>query len=393
MRYELFISLRYIIAKRRERFISIISLISVLGVAVGVCALIVVLAVMSGFDNDLKDKIVGANAHIVVESQEGIDNPGSVIDSIKDIQGITGIAPFIQGQVVARAKGHALGVYIRGIEQEKEIKVTRIGEYIKEGRLNLDENGIVIGKEFANNLGLALGESLSVVSPYDGKIYELTVKGIFHSGMYEYDANLAFVNLTFAQVFFGLPGKATAIGIKLKDLYSANAIKKLIQERLGPIYTVRSWQDMNKNLFSALKLEKTVMFIILALIVVVAALNIASTLIMVVMEKTKDIGILKSIGATNSSIKAIFTLEGFLIGLIGTVLGACAGLWICFCLKKYQFIHLPPDIYYVDRLPVQVELYDSFMIIMSALIISLIATFYPAHQASRLNPVEALRYE
>lgn len=308
MRYELFISLRYLLAKRQEKFISVISLISILGVAVGVCALIVVLAVMSGFDNDLTEKIVGSNAHIVVENDEGIDNPAGLSSAIKDIHGITGSAPFIQGQVVAKVNNRGLGIFMRGIEPEQETRVTRIQEYLKEGSLELGEDGIIIGKELANNLGLAIADTIYVISPYDGRAYGLIVKGVFHSGMYEYDANLVFTDLTFAQVFFGMPGKATAIGIKTNDIYKAAAIKTAIKERLGFSYNVRTWQDMNKNLFSALKLEKTVMFIILALIVVVAALNIASTLIMVVMEKTKDIGILKSIGATNRSIQAIFTL-------------------------------------------------------------------------------------
>lgn len=393
MRYELFISTRYLLAKRKERFISLISLISILGVAVGVMALIVVLSVMSGFDHDLQEKIIGTNAHIIIEREGGIADAPAIIDRLRGIDYVVAASPFIVGEVIIRHQDRIKGILFKGIDPRGEREVTRIGEYIIAGNLDFQEEGIVLGRELAQSLGVYLGDKVSLVSPTTSKVHHFIVEGIFNSGMYEYDMNLAFSSLNSAERLFDAPGLVNSIGVKLEKVYQAGRVKRQIQEMLGFPYWVRSWMDINRNLFSALRLEKTAMFIILALIVLVACFNIVSTLIMVVMEKTKDIGILKSIGATNKSIKKIFSSEGLIIGLSGTALGAGAGFLLCYLLKTYRFIKLPPDIYYIDRLPVRVEWTDSVIIILAAIIISWVATLYPARRAAKLNPVEALRYE
>ena len=394
MRYEFFVSFRYLLAKRKEKFVSIISLISVLGVAVGVCALIVVIGVMAGFDNDLRDKIVGTNSHLVIEKEGGIEDAPAVIERIKVIPHIVTASPFLNGQVLIKVKDETDSIILRGIVPNEEIKVTRIGEYVKKGSIeDLKGEGILIGSEMADRFNLNISDLIPIFSPLDGEVKDFRVVGIFNSGMYDYDLNLAFVDLKKAQELFGAGTMVGGIGVKIDDVFLAQDLKVKIQRELGFPYWVRSWMDLNRSLFSALKLEKLAMFIILTLIIIVACFNIVSTLIMVVMEKTKDIGILKSIGATNRSIMAIFTLEGFLIGAFGTVLGLAGGLGLSYLLEKYQFIQLPRDIYYIDRFPVDVQLGDTTAIVLAALTISLLSCIYPAWQASRLNPVDALRYE
>lgn len=394
MRYEFFVSFRYLLAKRKEKFVSIISLISILGVAVGVCALIVVIGVMAGFDNDLRDKIVGTNSHLVIEKEGGIEDARAVIERIKVIPHTITASPFLNGQVLIKVSDQADSIILRGIVPSEEIKVTRIGEYVKKGSIeNLKGEGILIGSEMADRFNLDISDLIPIFSPLDGEVKDFRVVGIFNSGMYDYDLNLAFVELKKAQELFGTGTIVGGIGVKIDDVFLAQDLKIKIQRELGFPYWVRSWMDLNRSLFSALKLEKLAMFIILTLIIIVACFNIVSTLIMVVMEKTKDIGILKSIGATNRSIMAIFTLEGFLIGAFGTVLGLAGGLGLSYLLEKYQFIQLPRDIYYIDRFPVDVQLGDTAAIVLAALVISLLSCIYPAWQASRLNPVDALRYE
>ncbi len=394
MRYELLVASRYLLAKRREKFISIISLISVLGVAVGVCALIVVIGVMTGFDNELRDKIIGANSHIIVEQEGGIVDSAALIKKIKTEPHVVSASPFLDGQAFIRAKDTMQGVSIRGIVPGEEVKVSKLGSYIKSGSMAaLKDGGMLIGTEMAQRFALKLGDTVSVLSPVDGSSKDFKVAGTFNSGYYEYDSGLAFVDLKDAQELFGEWGKAGGIGVRIDDEYLAPQIRVKLQKELGFPFYVKTWIDLNRSLFSALKLEKLAMFWILALIVTVACFNIAATMIMVVMEKTKDIGILKAIGAANNSIRLIFTLQGFIVGAVGTALGVAGGLGLGYLLEKYQFIKLPRDIYYIDRFPVDIQYTDVAAIVVAALAISLLACLYPAWQASRLNPVDALRYE
>lgn len=393
MRYELLVSFRYLVSRHREGFISMVSFISIMGVAVGVTALIVVLAVMNGFDNDLREKIVGTNSHIVIEKEGGIEDYDSLVNRVNGLPHVISSAPFVNGQALIRHKDQVIGVIFRGIDPEKEKKVTNIEKYLQEGAFSLERDTVLIGKELAWRLSLKPGDTISLISAATTIPKFFRVAGVFNSGMFDYDMNLVFTNMEGAQDFYGIDNLAGGIGVKIDNVYRADSVKNEIQEEIGFDYWVRSWTDLNKNLFSALKLEKVTMFVILALIVLVACFNIAGTLIMVVMEKTKDIGILKSIGAANSGIRNIFMLNGFLVGVLGTVLGAAGGFFLCHLLKTYQFIKLPRDIYYIDRLPVNLRIVDSLAVVIVAITISLVSTLYPAWKAARMEPVDALRYE
>ncbi len=425
MGYELFVSLRYLKAKRKQIFISIISLISISGVALGVAALIITLSVMNGFRNDLREKIIGINSHIVVLDQRnmGLEEPITAQKKVKRIESVVAVAPFVYGQAILKSGDRTSGAVIKGILPEETKKVAILLERLKEGNIDYlesslkgrggsrsellpgnparDENGIVLGAELAKNLNLSLGMNVVLISPMDmathlgmiPRMEKFRVVGIFDSGMYEYDANLAYIFFPVAQELFNLGERATGLEVKIDNIFSADKVAKLIQKELGYPYWARSWMVTHKNLFAALKLEKVTMFVILVLIVLVAAFNIICTLMMMTMEKTKDIGILKAMGAVRTSILKIFLLEGLTIGVVGTLIGTVVGYIACRLLEKYQFVKLPQDVYYISSLPVHMQGTDFIYIIFVVLIISLTATIYPAYKASRLDPCEAIRYE
>lgn len=394
MNFSFRISLRYLTSRHKESFISLISVISILGVAIGVMALIVVLAVMTGFDNDLKDKIIGTNAHILVEKENGITNYASLKETLSQIKGIKASAPYVNGRVFILKDNRIITVAIRGINPVEEQGTTKIKDYLVSGSLDLSDNDVLIGKELSNYLGLTVGDTLSLIYPTQKAAHQLKIKGIFNSGMYDYDMNLIFVEIKEAQKIFGL-GKDTITGIELNlgNIYQAEAIKGEIFRNLGFGFIVRTWMEINRNFFAALRLEKVTMFIILTLIVLVASFNIISTLIVIVTSKIKDIGILKAVGVSSRGIKRIFTLEGLIIGISGTFLGVVSGVALCLLLKRYQFIQLPQEIYYINKLPVALEWKDISVIVIAAILISFLSTIYPASKAAKLNPVEALRYE
>jgi lipoprotein-releasing system permease protein len=403
--YELWIALRYLKARRRELFISLITWISVAGVALGVTALIVVLSVMTGFEEDLRDKILGANAHVVVLPMGGgLNDYEGVVRAVRSVEGVTGATPFAMSQVMVTAGGSVVGAMFRGIEPDSARKVIDIDRFLIRGSLRDlqgDVPGILIGREMARNMGLLVGDRVQVVSPMGSstpvgivpRLRTFRIAGIFASGMYEYDTTFVFVALKEAQDFLRLGGSVSGVEVRVKDIYEARDIARRIERSLGPGVVARDWSEMNRNLFSALKLEKKVMSIILALIVLVAAFNITSTLIMVVLEKSREIAILKSMGATNRSIRRIFVLEGMVIGCVGTAAGLLGGWLLCFLLRKYQFIELPSDVYYIAKLPVVIRPEIFALVALCAVALSLLATLYPSWQASRLDPVDTLRYE
>jgi lipoprotein-releasing system permease protein len=423
--YELFISLRYLRARRKQVFVSIITFISIAGIFLGVAALIIVLAVMNGFETDLRNKILGVNSHIVVTDYSGgMQNYRQAMEDIAAIPGIEASTPFIYSQAMLKNKTSTTGIILRGLSMKDALKVINIGK-IKEGSLkSLDDGnnptgglkpgpasrpGIVIGRELSKNLGLFLHDPVFVISPsgiatpmgMTPRMRAFTVAGIFESGFYEYDSTLAYISLGECQNFLNMGDMVTGLELRVDDIYKAGQIARQVEKKLGPRYWARNWMEMNKNLFSALKLEKRVMFIILSLIVLVAAFNIISALIMIVMEKNKDIAILKAMGATRAGIMRIFIMQGMIVGAIGAFLGTLAGLAVALNLEKislfveklFGFKILPGDVYYLSELPSQVNYGDVGIIIAGTLLISFLATIYPSWRASRLVPAEALRYE
>ncbi len=404
--YELFIGLRYLKSKRKNSFISLITIISVGGVAVGVATLLVVLAVMNGFDRDLREKIVGFNPHIIIQGTLSGGEYRIISSKIKRLPQIRALAPVVGGVGLIKSNWGTTGVGILGIDPD-ESDVTEIRKSLKAGKWEDLESGLVVGKDLAKNNLLALGDKVTIMTPAlvptalgpMPRMQTLPVIGIFETKMYEYDSNWIYISLSRAQQLFNLEDNLTGIQIRLNNIYQAPRIGEEIRRLLSSAELnnrlgVRTWMDVNRNFFLALKTEKIVMFIILSLIILVAAFNIASTLIMMVVEKTKDIGILKSIGATRQSIMRIFMLEGLVIGIIGSLAGCIAGLTICQVLDRYP-VPIPGggEIYQIETLPVKMEKWDMAMVSLAALTITFLSTLYPARQAARLNPVEAIRYE
>ena len=425
MSYELFISLRYLKAKRKQIFVSIITFISIAGIFLGVAALIIVLAVMNGFENDLRNKILGINSHIVLMQYSGaVNDYQKIMKDVGDVSGVIASTPFIYSQAMLKNGGHTGGVVLRGMATESALNVINLGkmqegdlDYLSVGRrssLKINNEisklpGIVIGKELAKNMGLFLFETVSIISPMGiatpigmvPRMKKFIVVGIFDSGFYEYDSTLAYISLKDCQEFLNLNEHVTGLEIKVDDIYKADIIAKAIEKKLGFPFWARNWMEMNKNLFSALRLEKRVMFIILSLIVLVATFNIITTLIMVVMEKNKDIAVLKSMGATSKSIMKIFVYQGVIIGIIGTLLGCIGGLSVAYNLERvslfieklFGFKILPGDVYYLSHLPSLVNYSDVVIIVIGTMLICFLSTIYPSRRASRLDPAEALRYE
>ncbi|MBQ9407500.1 MAG: lipoprotein-releasing ABC transporter permease subunit [Desulfovibrio sp.] len=408
MRFELFVALRYLFSRRKQTFIHIISVMSILGVALGVGALVVVLGVYNGLTTDMRDKILGANAHAIVMAYvpSAFEHHADVTEEARTVDGVTGATPFIYTEVMLSAGGGVKGIVLRGIDPQSAPKVLTMLKQLRSGStasLQRDDvPGIIIGEELAKRLGLVLGSRVNLLSPsgqktatgYAPRIRSFAVAGIFKTGMFEYDSSLAFVTLQAARDVLGLPpGYITGVELTVADLFSADRIAAAVAEKLGSPFYVRSWMEMNANLFAALKLEKIGMFILLAMVVLIGSFSIVATLVMLVMEKTRDIAIMMSMGATRSKIRRIFILQGSIIGVIGTLLGYALGLGLGWLLKRYQFIKLPENVYTLDHLPISITLSDVLIVGASALLLCFMATLYPARQAARLQPAEALRYE
>jgi lipoprotein-releasing system permease protein len=409
MRFETFVALRYLFALRKQSFISVISLFAVCGVAIGVGALIVVIGVMNGFSTDLRDKILGVNAHILVTSMRGgISDYQELADEAKTVPGVTGVTPFVYSEVMLSTRTGVKGVVLRGIDPSTSSAVLSLSKDMVSGSVSrLNDNGdfpgIIIGSELAKRLGLTEGSMVNLLSPsgrsssagFTPKVRRFTVAGIFRTGMFEYDSSMGYVSIPAARQLLGFKGDVVSgLEISVNDVYNVKEISRELRDKISSFTVyVRNWQEMNANLFAALELEKTAMFIILAMIVLVGSFSIVTTLVMLVIQKTKDIAVLMSLGADKKSIRNIFMFQGTFIGLAGTLIGFLIGVPLSLLLKEYQFIKLPSNVYPVDYLPVRLEALDLVTIGAAAFLLCFVATIYPARRAAGLSPSEALRYE
>ncbi len=404
MSLELFIALRYLRARRKGPFASMTSGIGVTGVALGVMALLTTLSVMNGFQTDIQKKIVGAHSHLTVYGSLEGKGRDEVERALAEDPAVAASAPFVMGQAIVTHGSRSVGIVLKGLDPEREFQVNDLAKSLKSGGwggLAGDKvPGIVLGEELASNLGAALGSEVVLVSPKSmatplgmlPRMQRFKVAGTLHTGYYEYDATTGYTNLAAGAKFFAIEGGATGIGARLKDIGLVDSASRRLQGKLGYGHVVRTFKQMNRTLFAALKLEKIVMFILLALIILVASLTIASNLILLAIDKTRDIGILRAQGATPAQIRRIFQLLGLLIGGAGVLAGTFLGLILCGVIKTYPIVELPPDIYYLSRVPVAVLWRDVLAVMASGLALSLLATLYPATRAAQVDPVEAIHY-
>jgi len=421
--YELFISLRYLRAKRRVRSLSVITVISTAGVTVGVMALIVVMAVMSGFEFDLRNKILGTNAHIWVlrYGERGIEDPAAALAAVRQVPSVTAASPFTYNEVLLTAAGRTAGSVLRGIDLVSALEATDFRKTLKSASADLTAalrnthpvfppEGILLGSHLAATLGVGVGSPVDVLLPLGGDLSPLgvvprmrrfTVVGVFQVGFAEFDTKLAMIGIPAAQALFRMGTAVSGIEVRVRDIYQASAVAEVIRARLKFPYFTRTWMELNRNFFSALRVERTVMFVILTMIVLVAAFGIISTLVMLVMQKRKEIAVLKSMGATNRSVMGIFIVQGLVIGVAGTGLGLLLGLAIAHNLDPivasvewvFGFKAFPQDVYLLDKLPSRVLWPDVLAISVTSVLISLLATILPSRQAAAVDPVVAIRYE
>jgi lipoprotein-releasing system permease protein len=405
--FELHIALRYLLAKRKQAFISVISLISTLGVTVGVMALVIALALMTGLQGEIRDRILGANPHIYVWKTSGIADYRAESDRLRQLPHVVGAAPAILGKAMVSSVRNPDFVNLTGIDPALEASVSDLQSALQTGTLDAlnpsgddSAGGILLGKDLARNLGVAVGDSVSVVTP-EGTLSpmgmiprarRLRVAGTFSLGLYELDTSTGFVALDVAKRLFGKE-QADLIQLRVDDILAAPEIARSITTRLGDQYLATDWTEMNRSFFQALALEKIAMSLTIGLIMMVAALNIVASLILLVMEKHRDIAILKTMGANARSVTAIFVMQGVIIGIIGTAVGATAGYVLASILDRYKLIKIPMDVYQVSHVPFKVLPFDLAMVVLAAVLVCLVATIYPSRQAARLDPAQALRYE
>jgi len=407
MSFELFVALRYLFARRKQAFISLISLISVIGVAVGVMALVIALALMTGLQGELRDRILSSQAHIYVWKTGGITDYASEVAKLRQVPGVLGAAPTIFGKALVVAGDAQAFISVKAIDPALEPSVTGIKEAMKQGSLDSLANeredqppAILIGEDLAKQLDVRLGDSVTLVTPQGTlspmgmipRTRRARVAGIYNLGLYEFDSSYGFVSLPFGERLMGKDA-ADLIQLRVMDIWDAPRIADNVTQRLGSAYVAQDWSDLNQSLFTALGLEKMAISIAIGLIVMVAALNIVASLILLVMEKSRDIAILKTMGTSPKRIMTIFMMQGLIIGIAGTVFGGSGGLALCWVLDRYRLIKIPADVYQVAYVPFVVLPRDFALVIVSAIVISFVATIYPSRQASRLDPVQALRFE
>ncbi len=407
--YEIFISLRYLKTKKRYGTVSLNTFISIAGVVIGVATSIITLAVMTGFQGYFRDKILSAMPHIVVleYSGAGVKDKEALREKVERVPHVKATTPFVYGQSMVTTKDRMQGVVVRGIDPKTEGRVTDLAKNMTAGTLsNLEDTrrklpGIVIGEDLAHKLGVSLGEVVTMVNPLGEetsigivpKMRKFEVVGFFDAGMYDYNTGFVYIALPEAQKFFDMPGRVSGIQVRVDEIYQADSIASSIRSAVGYPYYTRNWMEMNKNFFSALLLEKIGMSLILVVIIIVASFNIIGTLTMIVMEKSREIAILKSMGAPSPGIMKIFMFAGLTIGAVGTALGSIIGYGAVTLLIKTDLISLPKDVYQVSHLPLSISGLDVLFISLTALGISFLATLYPSWQAAKQDPVEVLRYE
>ena len=407
MSFELFVALRYLFARRKQAFISLISLISVIGVAVGVMALVIALALMTGLQGELRDRILSSQAHIYVWKTGGITDYTSEVAKLRQVPGVAGAAPTIFGKALVVAGDAQAFISVKAIDPALEPSVTGIKEAMRQGSVDVLANesedqppAILIGEDLAKQLNVSLGDSVTLVTPQGTlspmgmipRTRRARVAGIYNLGLYEFDSSYGFVSLPFGERLMGKDA-ADLIQLRVTDIWDAPRIADDVTRRLGPAYVAQDWSDLNQSLFTALGLEKMAISIAIGLIVMVAALNIVASLILLVMEKSRDIAILKTMGTSPKRIMTIFMMQGLIIGIAGTVFGGSGGLALCWVHDHYRLIKIPADVYQVAYVPFVVLPRDFALVIVSAIVISFVATIYPSRQASRLDPVQALRFE
>ncbi|KAA3618799.1 MAG: lipoprotein-releasing ABC transporter permease subunit [Calditrichaeota bacterium] len=415
MGYEFYIAKRYLRSKRKTGFISLITYISIIGVMIGVAALVIVLSVANGFESEVRTRIIGFDAHVRVRTfhDRGIENDAlpEMLATLDKMANVVGVAPAVFDKGLIQSAKSKQGVFIKGIDPKREPQVTTLIDNIVEGSLNLDTlhvesgkayPGIVIGRWLADRLAVNLGDRVQVLTAagvesggFGGmpRFRTFRMAGSFETGLYEYDDNYAFISIKEAQRLSQRRGSISWIQLKLTDMALAEDVARSAEERFGYPYTTDTWFEMHQNLFAWMELEKKFFFLILSLIIMVAAFNIVSTLIMVVLEKRKDIGVLKSMGAHSRQIMNIFVYEGLVAGSIGTGLGLILGYAVCYLQLKTKFIALPGDVYIINAIPIEFNWLDGVAITLASIIISYVATLYPSYKASKLDPVEAIRYE
>ncbi len=414
MRFELFVAARYLRAKRRQAVVGVVTTISIAGVAAGVAALIIALAITNGMRRDLQDKLVDASAHVQLMrvKGDGIRDWRPLLEKLRQVPGVTAASPGLYEQVLVARGARDGGALIEGILPDDEKKVSRLLANATPGAVealqphetpegSTEPAPIVLGKDLADSLGASVGDRVTIISPQGEmtpygvmpKWVPFRLAGTYHSGFYQYDAQTGFVRLADAQRLFDEPDLLSVIGFKVADMNRAPEIGKAIEEAAGPGFMTTNWMEQNRPLFRALKLEQYVTFIVITLIVIVAALNILIALTMMVMEKTRDIAVLMSFGVQAEQVRRIFLMQGLLISVIGTALGLVVGYLASWAGGHYHFIHLSAEVYSIDTLPFAARPLDGVIVAAVSIGISLLATLYPSHAAARVLPAEALRYE